>query len=91
MLCEWVVVALVNSSVGNGTACVMRGASSVFASVGSLSIHGRGFDYRPLALPASIGAIGSSTLNRCQTRETERGLTSLTAGASLELVRRLVH
>ena len=63
MLCEWVVVALVNSSVGDGTACVMRGANSIYASVGSLSIHGRGFGYRSLALPASIGGVGSSTLN----------------------------
>mmetsp|Transcript_1972 Transcript_1972/g.3737 ORF Transcript_1972/g.3737 Transcript_1972/m.3737 type:complete len:574 (+) Transcript_1972:2884-4605(+) len=30
-------------------------------------------------------------LHRCQTRATERGLTSLAAGASLELARRLAH
>mgnify|MGYP000151801787 CR=1 FL=1 len=77
------------------------GRQSVYASVGGFacgsSVRG---GYRPLAAAASSSAIGTyarspqeeeAMLHRCQTRAAERGLTSLAAGASLELARRTAY
>ncbi|KAL9181197.1 hypothetical protein ACHAXT_010002 [Thalassiosira profunda] len=91
-------LALINSSLGGGGA---TGGQSVYASIGGLVQHGTlGNNYRPLAAAASPATIGNRSLSqreeeamlqRCQGRASERGLTSLAAGASLELARRMVY
>lgn len=91
-------MALVSASLGSGGGV---GVGGVHAGVGGLSVRSvrRDRGYRPLA--AGAGPLsGSSTLTsreeeamlqRCRVGATERGLTSLAAGASLELARRLAY
>jgi len=92
-------LALTSSSIGVGG----RAKKSIYATVGGIpsddavgggQLGSRG--YRPL-VPSASNCIGRSTLEEeamlqhCQSRATQRGLSSLSIGTSLELARRMVY
>eukprot|EP00986_Skeletonema_menzelii_P010784 scaffold5381_cov150-Skeletonema_menzelii.AAC.14 len=87
-------LALTSSSIGVGG----RAKKSIYATVGGLpsdvAVGSRG--YRPL-VPSESNCLGRSTLEEeamlqhCQSRSTQRGLTSLSIGTSLELARRTIY
>ncbi|KAK1741014.1 anaphase-promoting complex subunit 5 [Skeletonema marinoi] len=92
-------LALTSSSIGVGG----RAKKSIYATVGGIpsddavgggQLGSRG--YRPL-VPSASNCIGRSTLEEeamlqhCQRRATQRGLSSLSIGTSLELARRMVY
>ena len=90
---------------GIGSSSNSGGASgSIFASVGGLDCTlGRDVgNYRPLGPSSQTSGIGGnnvlnssseeeSMLQRCQESASQRGMSSLAAGASLELARRLAY
>jgi len=94
-----------SSDGGDGIISNSGGASgSIFASVGGLDCT-LGSDignYRPLAPASQTSGIGGNNvlnnsseeeamLQRCQESASQRGMSSLAAGASLELARRLAY
>lgn len=92
-------LALTSSSIGVGG----RVTKSIYATVGGIPSNDDvavgqlgSREYRPL-VPSVSNCMGRSTLEEeamlqhCQTRATQRGLASLSVGASLELARRTVY
>jgi len=90
-------LALTSSSIGVGR--IVK--KSIHATVGGLPSNDAWYQsgsrgYRPL-VPSANNYIGRSTLEEevmlqhCQTRASQRGLTSLSIGTSLELARRMMY